>query len=263
MAEEMILRELKDGVLVLTLNRPKANAFDSAMVAQLQNLLKDAKKDAAVRCVLLKASGKLFSAGQDVTEFGGDGHVSFRKHLQKNYNPLILQMRQLEKPILCAIQGAAAGASLGIVLACDLRIGTPEARFVVGFGGIGLAPDSAVSLMLPAIIGLGRAAQAAFYNEPISAEQALAWGLLNAVVPAEELDKTAWDWASRLANGPINAMGLTKRDFNKAIIPHLEEILDYEAHNQEIAGLGSDHKEGLAAFTEKRAADYVKASKKG
>lgn len=262
MANEMILRELKEGVLVLTLNRPKANAFDSAMVAELQNAFKDAKKDAAIRCVLLKASGKLFSAGQDVTEFGGDGHVSFRKHLQKNYNPLILQMRQLEKPILAAIQGAAAGASLGIALACDLRIGSPEARFVVGFGGIGLAPDSAVSLMLPTIIGLGRAAQAAFYNEPISAEQALQWGLLNAVVPAEELEKTTWDWALKLANGPIGAMGLTKRDFNRAIVPQLEEILDYEAHNQEIAGLGSDHKEGLAAFVEKRAADYVKAAKK-
>jgi 2-(1,2-epoxy-1,2-dihydrophenyl)acetyl-CoA isomerase len=262
MASEMILRELKDGVLILTLNRPKANAFDTPMVAELQNALKDAKKDASIRCILLKASGKLFSAGQDVTEFGGDGHVSFRKHLQKNYNPLILQMRQLEKPILCAIQGAAAGASLGIVLACDLRIGTTDARFVVGFGGIGLAPDSAVSLMLPAIIGLGRAAQAAFFNEPIGAEQALAWGLLNVIVPAEQLDDFALVWAKKLAAGPVGAMGLTKRDFNRAIIPQLEEILDYEAHNQEIAGLGSDHKEGLAAFVEKRAPDYVKASKK-
>jgi 2-(1,2-epoxy-1,2-dihydrophenyl)acetyl-CoA isomerase len=262
MANENILRELKEGVLVLTLNRPKANAFDSEMVAQLQAMLKEAKRDAAVRCVLLKASGKLFSAGQDVTEFGGDGHVSFRKHLQKNYNPLIVQMRQLEKPILVALQGATAGAALGIVLACDLRIASPDARFVVGFGGIGLAPDSAVSLMLPTIIGLGRAAQATFYNEVINAEQALAWGLVNAVVSAEELEQSAWDWALKLAKGPVNAMGLAKRDFNKAILPQLEEVLDYEAHNQEIAGLGSDHKEGLAAFLEKREPDYAKASKK-
>lgn len=256
MPDDVILRELKDGVLALTLNRPKANAFDSAMVAQLQGLLKDAKRDAAVRCVLLKANGKLFSAGQDVTEFGGNAHLSFRAHLQKNYNPLILQMRQLEKPILAAIQGPAAGAALGILLACDLRIGSPEARFVVGFGGIGLAPDSAVSLMLPTIIGLGRAAQATFYNDPISAEQALAWGLLNAVLPAAELEQTAWDWATRLAKGPVNAMGLSKRDFNKAILPNLEDVLDYEAHNQEIAGQGPDHKEGLAAFLEKREANY-------
>jgi 2-(1,2-epoxy-1,2-dihydrophenyl)acetyl-CoA isomerase len=258
MPDEMILREQKDGVLALTLNRPKANAFDSAMVAQLQGFLKDAKRDDSVRVVLLKANGKLFSAGQDVTEFGADGHTNFRVHLQKNYNPLILQMRQLEKPILVAIQGATAGAALGIVLACDLRIGSPDARFVVGFGGIGLAPDSAVSLMLPKIIGLGRAAQATFFNDPITAEQALNWGILNAVVPAEELEKTAWDWATRLAKGPTYAMGISKRDFNKAILPNLEEVLDYEAHNQDVASKGPDHKEGLAAFLEKREPKYLK-----
>lgn len=258
MADEMILRETKDGVLTLTLNRPKANAFDSSMVALLQGFLKDAKRDDSVRVVLLKANGKLFSAGQDVTEFGGSGHVNFRAHLQKNYNPLILQMRQLEKPILAAIQGAAAGAALGIVLACDLRIGSPEARFVVGFGGIGLALDSAVSLMLPKIIGLGRGAQATFFNDPINAEQALEWGLLNAVVPAEELEKAAWEWTARLAKGPTFAMGISKRDFNKAVLPNLEEVLDYEAHNQDVAANGPDHKEGLAAFLEKREAKYVK-----
>jgi len=258
LAEDVILRELKDGVLLLTLNRPKANAFDSPMVARLQGLLKEAARDDSVRCVLLKASGKLFSAGQDVTEFGGGEPISFRKHLLRNYNPLILQMRRLEKPILAAIQGAAAGAALGIVLACDLRVATPEARFVVGFGGIGLAPDSAVSLLLPALIGLGRAAQAAYFNDAISAEQALDWGLLNALVPAEELEATAWAWADRLAQGPVGAMGLAKRDFNKAMLPNLEEVLDYESHNQEIAGVGADHKEGLAAFLEKRAAKYTK-----
>ncbi|MCL5428948.1 MAG: enoyl-CoA hydratase-related protein [Chloroflexi bacterium] len=257
MPDDLILHDQKDGVLALTLNRPKANAFDSPMVAQLQGFFKDAKRDDAVRCVLLKANGKLFSAGQDVTEFGS-GNISFRAHLMKNYNPLILQMRQLEKPILAAIQGATAGAALGIVLACDLRIGSPDARFVVGFGGIGLAPDSAVSLMLPKIIGLGRAAHATFFNEPINAEQALNWGLLNAVVPAEDLEKTAWDWAGKLAKGPVYAMGISKRDFNKANLPNLEEVLDYEAHNQDVAASGSDHKEGLLAFLEKREPKYVK-----
>ena len=257
MADEMILRELKDGILTITLNRPKANAFDSPTVAMLQGIFKDAKRDDSVRVVLLKANGKLFSAGQDVTEFG-EKHISFRAHLLKNYNPLILQIRQLEKPILVAIQGATAGAALGIVLACDLRIGSPDARFVVGFGGIGLAPDSAVSLMLPKIIGLGRAAHATFFNDPITAEQALNWGLLNAVVPAEELEKSAWDWATRLAKGPTYAMGISKGDFNKAIIPNLEEVLDYEAHNQDVAANGPDHKEGLSAFLEKREPKYMK-----
>ena len=258
MAEAMMRKEIKDNVLAITLNRPKANAFNSEMVGQLQAIFKEAKRDSSVRCVLLKAAGKLFSAGQDVAEFGGSERVSFRKHLLKNYNPLILQMRQLEKPILGAIQGATAGAALGIALACDLRIGSPDARFVVGFGGIGLATDSAVSLMLPTIIGLGRAAQATFFNEPVSAEQALDWGLLNAIVPANQLEQVALDWATKLAKGPIYAMGISKRDFNKAVLPNLEEVLDYEAHNQEIAGSGPEHKEGLAAFTEKREPNYTK-----
>jgi 2-(1,2-epoxy-1,2-dihydrophenyl)acetyl-CoA isomerase len=257
MAEEMLIKALEEGVFSLTLNRPKANAFNDELVAELQAAFKEAKKDPAVRCVLLKANGKLFSAGQDVTAFGGGEQVSFRTHLQKNYNPLIVQMRQLEKPILAAVNGAAAGAALGILLACDLRVASSEARFVVGFGGIGLAPDSAVSLMLPTLIGLGRAAQLAFFNEVIDAEQALEWGLVNEVVAAEELDAAAWDWASRLAKGPVKAMGLAKRDFNRAVLSNLEEVLDYEAHNQEIAGMGADHKEGLAAFLEKREANYV------
>lgn len=258
MPEEMLIKELKDGVLNLILNRPKANAFNDELCAALQAAFKEAGRDPAVRCVLLRANGKLFSAGQDVTVFDGKP-VSFRKHLQKNYNPLILVMRRLEKPVLAAVNGAAAGAALGVLLACDLRIASEEARFLVGFGGIGLAPDSAVSLMLPALIGLGRAAQAAYFNEPIIAQQALDWGLVNAVVAAAELDAAARDWAARLAAGPVGAMGLTKRDFNRAVLPHLEAVLDYEAHNQDIAGRGADHKEGLAAFLEKRHPVYSKA----
>lgn len=262
MADESLLRETKKGVLLLTLNRPKANAFDDALIAGLQDAFREAKRDTKVRCVLLQAKGKLFSAGQDVGALGGEGEeVSFRAHLQKNFNPLIKQMRGLEKPVLAAINGATAGAALGVVLACDLRIAAEEARFVVGFGGIGLAPDSAVSLMLPTLIGLGRATQATFFNEPISAQQALEWGMVNAVVPAEELAASAWEWASKLASGPAGAMGLSKRDFNKAMLPNLEEVLDYEAHNQETAGKSADHKEGLAAFVEKRAPNYLKASK--
>ncbi|MQC25873.1 MAG: 2-(1,2-epoxy-1,2-dihydrophenyl)acetyl-CoA isomerase [Chloroflexi bacterium] len=262
MADDSLLRSLKGGVLALTLNRPKANAFDDALIAALQEALKEAKREEAVRCVLLQANGKLFSAGQDVGAFGGGEHISFRAHLLKNYNPLIKQIRYLEKPVLVAINGAAAGAALGIVMACDLRIAAQEARFVVGFGGIGLAPDSAVSLMLPTLIGLGRATQAAFFNEPISAAQALDWGLVNAVIAAEQLAETAQAWAAKLAAGPIGAFGLTKRDFNRAVLSNLDEILDYEAHNQEIAGLSSDHQEGLAAFLEKRDPDYAKATKK-
>lgn len=256
MAED-ILTDLKDGVLTVTLNRPKANAFTTDMSRALTKVFRDAGRNDAVRVVLLTGAGKLFSAGQDVSEFGEGAHTSFREHLLKTYNPLIVEMRRLEKPVIGAIHGAVAGAALGIALACDLRIAADNARFVVGFSGIGLAPDSAVSLMLPLLIGLGRAAEAAFMNQPISAEQALVWGLVNRVVPVDELPAAATAWACELAKGPIHAMGYTKRDFNKAILSNLEEVLDYEAHVQEIAGNGGDHREGLGAFREKREAKYT------
>lgn len=260
MPEDILLTDLKDGVFTLTLNRPKANAFNDDLIDAVKSGFKQAAKDPAARVVLLAANGKLFSAGQDVSAMDEQGGVSFRKHLLRTYNPLILQMRRLEKPVIAAINGAVAGAALGIALACDLRIASEQARFFVGFGGIGLAPDSAVSLLLPKLIGLGRAAEAAYLNQPIPAEQALAWGLVNRVVTAEELPGAAREWAAELARGPVQAMGYTKRTFNKAILPELEAVLDYEAHVQEVAGRGPDHQEGLAAFLEKRDPDYTGSS---
>jgi 2-(1,2-epoxy-1,2-dihydrophenyl)acetyl-CoA isomerase len=253
--QEFIKSELIDGVFSLTLERPKANAFNNSMIKELQACLKDAGRNPAARIVLLKGAGKIFSAGQDVSEFrqaAEAGELSFRAHLQRTYNPLVLQIRSLEKPVLAALNGPVAGAALGLALACDLRMAADTARLVVGFLGIGLAPDSGVSLFLPALIGLGRATEAAFTNQPILAEQALEWGLVNRVVPAEDLERVALEWAQELARGPVGAMGLAKRDFNRAVYPHLEQVLDYEAHNQEIAGSRPEHHEGLNAFLEKR-----------
>jgi len=207
--------------------------------------------------VLLIGSGLVFSAGQDVAELCQAEKVSFRRHLQSTYNPLIVQIRRLEKPVLAAINGAVSGAALGIALACDLRIAADSARFVVGFLGIGLAPDSAVSLLLPALIGLGRAAEFAFSNTPITAGQALTWGLVNRLAPPAELQTQAIEWARQLAQGPVHAMGLAKRDFNRAVLGNLEAILDYEAHIQEIAGQRPEHLEGVSAFLEKRRPNYL------
>ncbi len=257
MASDILLSELRDGVLTLTLNRPKANAFNLELIEATQAAFKQAGRDEQVRCVLLTGSGGVFSAGQDVRDFQQAEDISFREHLLKTYNPLILQIRRLEKPVLAAINGPVAGAALGVALACDVRIAADTARFVVGFLGIGLAPDSAVSLLLPTIIGLGRAAEFAFTNQPISADQALAWGLVNRVAPAAELSEQACRWAAELAHGPVKVMGLTKRAFNKAVLGNLEEMLDYEAHLQEIAGKGAEHKEGVTAFLEKRPASYL------
>jgi 2-(1,2-epoxy-1,2-dihydrophenyl)acetyl-CoA isomerase len=257
---ETIITKLEKGVLSITLNRPKANAFNLEMIDAVSGALKQAARDSQVRCVLLSGKGNVFSAGQDVKDFRERGDVSFRWHLQRTYNPLVLQIRRLEKPVLAAVNGAAAGAALGIVLACDLRIAADSARFVVGFLGIGLSMDSAVSLLLPSLVGLGRAAEYAFTNQPISAEQALAWGLVNRVVPAGELEQQAAEWAASLAEGPVHAMGLAKRAFNKAVLGSLEDVLDYEAHNQDIAGRGAEHHEGVSAFLEKRTPKYVQDS---
>jgi 2-(1,2-epoxy-1,2-dihydrophenyl)acetyl-CoA isomerase len=256
---DTVITQIQSGVMSITLNRPKVNAFNFEMISAAQSALKQAARDPQVRCVLLTGSGSVFSAGQDITDFrqAAEEEVSFRQHLQRTYNPLILQIRRLEKPVLAAINGAVSGAALGIALACDLRIAADSARFVVGFLGIGLAPDSAVSLFLPALIGLGRAAEAAFTNAPISAQQALEWGLVNRVVPAAELQEKAFEWAAQLASGPVGAMGLAKRDFNHAVLGNLEQVLDYEAHIQEIAGRGDEHKEGVQAFLEKRTPRYI------
>jgi 2-(1,2-epoxy-1,2-dihydrophenyl)acetyl-CoA isomerase len=255
----ILFTDFKDGVFAITLNRPKVNAFSLELIALLQEAFKQAERDPAVRCVLLTGSGHVFSAGQDVKDFMAD-NVPIRYHLLRTYNPLILQIRRLEKPVLAAINGMVSGAALGIALACDLRIASERARFVVGFAGIGLAPDSAVSLLLPALIGLGRAAEFTFTNAPIFAEQALAWGLVNRLAPDAALPAQAAAWAAQLASGPVHAMGLAKRAFNKAILPNLEQALDYEAHIQDIAGRGEEHKQGVRAFLEKRPPQFQRSS---
>ncbi len=254
---EILLQEQQDGVLTLTLNRPKANAFNLALTQELRRAILAAGRDATVRVIVLTGQGRIFSAGQDLREIlaaeemEGDD-ISFRRHLEESYNPLIRAIRGVEKPVIAAINGPVAGAGLGVALACDLRIAADTATFVVGFLGIGLVPDSGTALTLPLLLGLARATEYAFTNRPISAEQALAWGLVNRLAPADRLSQEAFAWAQELARGPVHTMGLTKRAFNRLVMPHLEEALAYEAQLQEIAGRSPEHHEGLRAFLEKR-----------
>ena len=251
--DSVLLSELSGAVLVLTLNRPKANAFDLTLIDALLEALRRAEAESSVRCVLLTGAGRVFSAGQDVAVIAAtEGRVPFRRHLERTYNRLILGMRRLEKPIVAAINGAAAGAGLGIALATDIRVAARSARFVFGFTGIGLTADSATSLTLPSLVGLGRALEMAFTNDPLSAEQALAFGLVNRVVDDEQLMAQAGALAADLAQGPTRALGLTKRAFNRALLAELERTLDYEAYLQEVAGGTEDHAEGVKAFLEKR-----------
>lgn len=250
--------ELNNNILLLTIDRPKANAFNLELIGELQTAFKQAVKDPQTRVVVLTGAGRVFGAGQDIEEIKAGGpELSFRQHLLNTYNPLVLQIRQIEKPVIAAVNGPCAGASLGIALACDLRIAAETARFVVGFSGIGLVPDSGVSLLLPALIGLGRALEFTFNNQPILAEKALEWGLINRVIPADKLLEVVLATADELSHGPVGAFGLAKRVYNQAVLPNLQSVLEYESYVQEVAGQRMEHQEGVAAFIEKRPAKHL------
>lgn len=245
-------------VLTISMHRPKANAFDLQMLSELKAAMKRAASDDSVRCVVLTGSGRMFSAGQDVAVLAeGIGTIPLREHLENTYNRLVLQMRTLEKPILGAINGTVAGAALGIALATDLRIAAENASFVFAFTGIGLTADSGLALTLPLFMGFGRALEMAFTNQPLSAKQALDYGLVNRVVSDETFTAETARYAASLAEGPTRSMALTKRAFNRAMLPHLAEILTYEAYLQQVACRTKDHAEGVAAFLEKRPPKFV------
>lgn len=254
-----LLTRLQSATLTISLNRPeRANAINFEMIAELQAAFEEAAKNSQVRCVVLTGAGASFCAGHDITEMlaaqGGD--ISYREHLEETYNPLILQIRRLEKPVIAAVNGPVAGAGLGVALACDMRIASETALFTVGFSGIGLVPDSAVSLLLPALIGLGRATEFTFTNQPINAAQAMEWGMVNQVVPDNKLADTVGELAAGLAAGPTKTYGLTKRLFNRNVLPNLEEALASEGELQDVASKGTEHVEGVKAFLEKRKPSY-------
>lgn len=248
---EYINLDQSDGVLTAALNHPKANAFNDALIEELLSVLKTADRDEEVRCLVLTGTGRFFSAGQDVTVFE-PGEVSFRKHLHRTYNRVITKMRGLEKPIIGAINGPAVGAGLGVALATDLRVAAESASFIYGFVGIGLSADSGTSLTMPLLIGLARSVEMAFTNRAVSAQEAMEWGLVNQVVPDDQLMDTVGELANKLAHGPTRAYGLSKRAINRATLALLKDALEYEAELQEIAGRTEDHAEGLGAFLEKR-----------
>lgn len=249
-----ILTDLSDSILTLTFNRPEVlNAFNDLMAEEVLDVLKQAERDAGVRCLVLTGAGRAFCAGQDLGALRSRGEaVSFREHLRRTYNPIIAKLRAIEKPILGQINGAAAGAGLGLALACDLRYMAETAKLRLAFSGIALAPDSGTSFFLPRLIGYNRAFELAATNEPMTAQTALALGVVNRLFSADDLPHEVRALALKLAQAPTRALGLTKRAMNKSFTLTLDEALDYEAHLQEIAGRSADHAEGVAAFLEKR-----------
>lgn len=247
---EVLLREINNGILTLTLNRPEAiNALTTEMLRELSKALKEAAT-AEVRVVVLRGAGRGFCSGQDLREFEGQ-RISYKHHL-RNYRSVVEGLAGLEKPVVAAIHGAAAGAGLSLALACDLRIASADAVLTTGFSKIGLIPDAGMNYHLPRMVGYAKAFELEVLSERIKAEEALALGLVNRVVPVEAFAEEVTRLASELAQGPSKAYGLIKRALRRSAGASLEEMLEYEALLQEVAGRTEDHQEGVRAFYEKR-----------
>ena len=253
MEYQTILWSVQDGVATLTLNRPDVlNAINKQMTDEIQDALKGAERNKAVRCLVLTGAGRAFSSGEDLKARQDAGGPGFGDTLRARYHPIILKMRSIEKPIIAAVNGVAAGAGMSLALAADLRIASDKAKFIEVFARVGLVPDSGSSFFLPWLVGIGKAAELCLLAEDVPAEEALRIGLVNRVVPAADLESATAAWATKLAQGPTVAYGLTKRALNRALTGQLHEILEYEVYGQETAGRTADHKEALAAFLEKR-----------
>ncbi len=259
--ESVLLLEKKEGVATVTLNRPdKLNAFNDDLSFALQDALTEVEADKNVRAIVLTGAGRGFCSGQDLQarlEKGQDSkQTSLGDSLRRRYNPMVLKLRRIEKPIIASINGVAAGAGASLAFACDFRIASKDASFIQSFSKVGLIPDSGSTFLLPRLIGLTKALELMLFAEKLTAEEALNLGLLNTVVSAEQLNNTTQEWAKRLALGPSLAFALTKRAVNKAIFNDIEELLENEANLQEIAGCSKDFSEGVKAFIEKRSPIY-------
>lgn len=250
---ETILYEVKDGVATLTLNRPdKLNSFTEQMNTEIVKVCKEVAKNDEIRTLLITGSGRAFCAGEDLDSVSGEQEINHGEFLRKRYNPMMMQIHQLEKPVVAAVNGAAAGAGFSLALACDFRVASSKASFIEAFIHIGLVPDSGSSYFLPRLIGLGKALELAILGEKISAEKAQELGLVYQVSEPDQLMDDARALTKRLASMPTKAIGLIKRSMHKGIASSIEEALEYEAYAQEIAGKTKDHKEGVASFIEKR-----------
>lgn len=254
---ETLLVESRDEVLSITLNRPdKLNAFDQKMTDELSDVLKQAERDGNVRCLVITGAGRAFSSGQDLADLKDQyrpGVVPrLGGRLRKGYNPIITRMRAMEKPIIAAVNGVAAGAGASLAFACDLRIASETAAFVEAFVNVGLVPDSGSTFFLPRLVGTAKAFEMCFTGDKVGAAQALDMGLVNYVVDPDALQMEAHALGARLAKLPTKAIGLTKRLINDAHTNSLEQQLEAEAYHQETAGTTEDHMEGVMAFLEKR-----------
>ncbi|HLQ21085.1 MAG TPA: enoyl-CoA hydratase-related protein [Nitrososphaerales archaeon] len=257
MDQKAVKTEVRNSVLWIRLNRPDVlNAFNEQMGSDLHEALKDGEKNPKARAIVLTGEGRAFSVGEDLNTNRGmyesGKQILLGEVLRSKYNPIVARIRRMDKPVLAAINGATAGAGLGLALACDLRAASEKATFHEAFIKVGLAPDSGTSFWLTRILGLAKAMEVVMLGEPIDATVALHLGLVNWVFAEGKFDGEVEKIAERLASGPTKAIALSKRALNKAIVVDLDSALEYETYLQEIAGKSKDHVEGVKAFFEKR-----------
>lgn len=247
----MLLFEKHDKVGWLTLNRPDVyNAFNREMALAVQDALKDCEADKAVRAIYLTGAGKAFCAGQDLQE--AMQTESLHTILHEHYNPIIRLLRSIEKPIVCAVNGVAAGAGANIALACDITVATASASFIQAFSKIGLIPDSSGTFFLPRIVGFQRASALMMLGDKVSAADAETMGMIYRCIPDEQFSEESKKLVLKLADMPTKGLGLTKRALNASFQNNLEQQLQLEDELQSEAGKTYDYNEGVKAFLEKR-----------
>lgn len=258
---DVLLVEREDSTLILRMNRPDAlNAMSGEMVAALRRAFEAAARDPAVRAVVLTGAGRAFSSGGDVKEMAERSRTdhALGEDLRQYYMPMVRAIRRCPQPVIAAINGTAAGAGLTLALACDLRIAADDARLLVAFVRIGLVPDAGGLFFLPRLVGLGKAMELALTGEAIDAPEAARIGLVNAVVPSQELMPAVLNRARAFAEGPAQTYALIKRGLERALSLDLEQVMDMEAQLQTLAGKTADHREAVRAFVEKRTPNFAK-----
>lgn len=253
-----ILIKIENKIAYIALNRPEVfNSFNREMALLLQKTLTDCEKDSNVRAIVLSGNGKAFCAGQDLKEVTDpELNPGFRKILEEHYNPIIQKIRAIEKPIIGAVNGVAAGAGANIALACDIVVSSEHASFIQAFSKIGLIPDSAGTFFLPRLIGFQKASALMMLGDKVSAQEALDLGMIYKVFPAETFEEEVNKLAITLANMPTKALGLTKRLLNQSMSNNLNEQLALESDLQIEASSSNDYKEGVTAFVEKRKPEF-------
>ena len=253
-----ILFEIKENVGIITFNRPdKFNSFNREMALLLQQVLDECENNAEVRCVLIIGAGKAFCAGQDIAELIGDHPVGIEVILVEHFNPIVTKIRMLNKPVIAAVNGVAAGAGANIALCCDVVLATESATFIQAFSKIGLIPDSGGTFILPRLIGFQKASALMMTGDKITATDAERIGMIYKVFTDETFEKESFSMAIKLAQMPTKALALTKTALNISMQNTFSEQLIQEDSLQSKAAATTDYKEGIDAFIEKRKAVFT------